>query len=175
VLGEFTTIVAGYRDGYPFGWLDSSQVVGSQVTIKGWAIDAGTAASIDVHLHVDGVGRAVTTANVNRPDIATAYPGYGPQHGYSFTVSDPAGTHTYCTYAINVPAGPNPQLGCVTLTLNTYPVGVLDSVTSGSVRNFVFGTRRDVHGLGCGRKEDHVHDTEDEQGSGGVERCRVGP
>jgi hypothetical protein len=28
----------------------------------------------------------------------------------------------------------------------------------GSVRNFVFVSRRDVRGWGCGRKEDHVYD-----------------
>jgi hypothetical protein len=94
----------------PFGTLDSVVPVSGAVKVSGWAIDPETSDPIQVHIYVDGAAIGVV-ANVNRPDVAAAYP-YGPNHGYSAQVGAARGTRTVCTYAINVGYGSNRQLGC---------------------------------------------------------------
>jgi hypothetical protein len=57
---------------------------------------------------------------VSRPDIATAFPGYGAAHGFDVTLGGlPAGKHTVCAYAINVGNGAaSTQLGCKPVTVS---------------------------------------------------------
>lgn len=44
--------------------------------------------------------------------------------------------------------------------INSVATFVIAVAMSGSLRNFVFLSRGEVHGFGCGRKEHHVHDRE---------------
>ncbi len=79
--------------------------------MAGWALDPDSTSSIDVHVYVDGVG-SITTANLSRPDVASAYPAYGAAHGFSRVVAAAPGTRNVCLYAINTGLGDNTQLGC---------------------------------------------------------------
>lgn len=103
--------------GDPIGSLDVVRVNGNAIDVAGWAIDPNTAASIPVHVYVDGTGVALT-ASVGRGDIAAAFPAYGAAHGFSTTIAASPGTHNVCVYGINT-AGPggNPLLGCRSVTV----------------------------------------------------------
>jgi len=126
--------------GAPRGVIDSVGTTSSGITVAGWALDPDTAASIPVHVYVDSSSVGIV-ANNPRPDLASSFPGYGINHGYSTTVAASPGPHRVCVYAINVvgaqgttelgcrdvvvpsPAGTIPELGRV-------PVGVVDSVVA---------------------------------------------
>jgi hypothetical protein len=110
-----TVVVPG---GAPIGYLDSVTAGKGKLTAAGWSLDPDTAASIRVDVYVDGVGKASGTAGLSRPDIAAAFPGYGASHGYSDTISIPAGYHTVCSYGINAAgSGGNALLGCTGVTV----------------------------------------------------------
>jgi len=113
----------------PFGVLDSvTSLGGDQVRVAGWALDPSATDPLPVHVYVDGTGYATTAAGP-RPDVAAAFPGYGPGHGFATTVRVPDGTHLVCAFAINIgPPAPNPLLGCRQITVRVSPVGFLDSV-----------------------------------------------
>jgi hypothetical protein len=119
----------------PFGALDSVSLGPNGGRVSGWAIDPDVTGSIDVHAYVDGAGAAVLAANQERPDVGLSYPGYGPYHGYLGMAPASGGTHTFCTYGINVlpggvvdPSG-NALLGCKSYTVPVNPVGYIDSIT----------------------------------------------
>jgi hypothetical protein len=126
--------------GDPIGSLDVVRVSGNAIDVAGWAIDPNTAASIPVHVYVDGTGVALT-ASVGRGDIAAAFPGYGAAHGFSTTIAASPGTHNVCVYGINT-AGPggNSLLGCRSVAVagppatpagGGSPFGVIDWAATG--------------------------------------------
>lgn len=119
------------NSGQPFGSIDSAFGTADGVVISGWAIDPDTAESIDVHVYVDAAG-TVLTANDSRPDLASAFPGFGTAHGYQATVSASPGTHTVCAYAINVRAGANQQIGCRSVFVPADPFGAIDVLRAGA-------------------------------------------
>ncbi len=94
--------------------------------VAGWAVDGETNNSIDVHVYVDGVGAAIAHAGQPRPDIAFAYPTYGPNHGFDVTFPIASNAQTVCVYAVGAGAGVNTQLGCRSIPHN--PFGSLDLV-----------------------------------------------
>ncbi len=97
----------------PFGVLDNAELAANQsnVRVRGWALDPDTTGSIAVHTYIDGVYAGATTANSYRPDVGTAYPGFGNNHGFEAQYAIGVGTHQVCAYAINVDSGStNPQL-----------------------------------------------------------------
>nr|WP_232242013.1 VCBS repeat-containing protein [Streptacidiphilus jeojiense] len=97
--------------GNPVGFLDDSGMTVGKLYVRGWAIDPDTTSAITVHTYIDGNLMGATTANTYRPDVGTAYPGYGDNHGYYAEYTVGVGTHQVCTYAINTGAGDgNPQL-----------------------------------------------------------------
>lgn len=96
----------------PFGAIDSVSRVDGRVRIQGWAIDPSVGAPIDVHLYVGGSGSAYPAAE-SRPDVASAFPGYGALHGYDVSVMAPPGA-LLCVYGINVGEGGNALVGCRT-------------------------------------------------------------
>ncbi len=108
----------------PIGFLDASTRGVGTITASGWTVDPTTTGPIPVHIYVDGVGTAITTANLARPDVGAAVAGAGTDHGFATTFAAPAGPHTVCAYAISSSGGTNPQLGCRRVT--TDPIGVLD-------------------------------------------------
>lgn len=95
----------------PIGVIDLIERVPGGTRIAGWAIDPDTANAIDVHLYVGNIGTNGAAA-LSRGDIASAFPGYGPDHGFDRVVPvDPTGKDV-CAYAINQGAGTTTLLGC---------------------------------------------------------------
>jgi hypothetical protein len=112
----------------PIGSFDVADPAGSErFHVGGWALDQDTADPIPVHVYVDSVLTGLT-ANVSRPDVGAAYPGYGNLHGFDAVLAAAAGPHQVCAYAINVQAGANQLLSCRSVTVTGRPVGSLDSV-----------------------------------------------
>ena len=120
----------------PFGNFESAGVSSGTLTIAGWAIDPNVTGPIQVHVYVDGAGKAYT-ADVSRPDVAAAYPGYGDRHGFVVQAAVSPGSHSVCVYAIDDAGGSNPTLGCRTVTVtaptpaaNKAPFGNFESVSA---------------------------------------------
>ena len=103
------------------------------ISITGWALDPDSTGPIQVHVYVDGQATLAAQADGYRPDVGSAYK-KGDYHGYALAVPARAGTHSVCVYAIDsVAGGPNPQLGCRTVTVPSATVlGSLDSVVGGT-------------------------------------------
>ena len=103
--------------GNPRGSLDQARDASGTLRVRGWALDPDTDAPITVHVYVDGVGRAIHTANTLRPDIARAFPGFSDRHGFDFKVMPrPPGQHLVCVYGINQSLGSNALIGCKGIT-----------------------------------------------------------
>ncbi len=83
------------------GSVDSAEEVAGGMRVTGWAIDSDTKAPIDVHVYVDGQYVTAARAGGNRPDLAVAYPGMGPNHGFDITVPAGPGLRQVCVYGIN--------------------------------------------------------------------------
>jgi hypothetical protein len=106
--------------GNPIGSFDELVAGPGTLRVRGWAIDPDTALPAAVHVYLDGT-LLVQSANVARPDIGSAFPDYGPNHGFDVTnASVAAGRHEVCVYAINSGLGSvNPRLGCPTVTVGS--------------------------------------------------------
>ena len=112
LLGCRTTRVP---TGSPIGVIDTLTRSGANVTGSGWVFDPDTAASVSVHVYVNGVGYAVS-ANGDRPDFAGTMPMYGAAHGYTFSVPVGADPTQVCIYGIEFAGtGANVLLGCRTV------------------------------------------------------------
>jgi hypothetical protein len=115
------------------GSVESATEVTGGIRVTGWALDADTNASIDVHVYVDGVGAGSARASVYRPDVGAAFPGMGPYHGYDVTVPAGPGVRQVCVYGINVgPSGNgNALLGCRTVRVGN-PFGNFEGYRLGN-------------------------------------------
>ncbi|MGY1807353.1 hypothetical protein ACI8AF_08275 [Blastococcus sp. SYSU D00669] len=117
-LGCYAVQVAAGQS-RPFGQLDQVSVEAGIVRATGWVVepDAPTA-PVMTHFYVDGRLAGYLHAGEDRPDVAAAFPGVGPAHGYTGYFILSPGRHTVCTYGINqgVP-DINPQLGCRAVTV----------------------------------------------------------
>jgi hypothetical protein len=101
----------------PYGSLDVVSPSPAGLLVQGWSVDPDTASPISVQVYLDGAFATTVTASGDRPDVATAYPGYGSLHGYDVTVPAGPGLHTICAYAINTgPGTSNPLLACRQVT-----------------------------------------------------------
>lgn len=119
--------------GPPFGNYEAIGRVPGGARLQGWVIDPDTTGPVEVHVYAGGSLVGYGWASGSRPDVGTAYPGFGDNHGFVVKASLPSGTHSVCAYAINVPAGSNPSLGCRSIVVSPNPIGNLDSVSrSGS-------------------------------------------
>lgn len=129
-----STQTLGHDPDAPVGTVDSVTAGPGSVTVNGWAYDpSALTTSIAVHVYVDGADAGALTANTSRPDVAAAFPGVGPSHGFSGSVPAAQGVRTVCVYGINAGAGStNPLLGCATVTVGAppNPIGNVDSVTA---------------------------------------------
>ena len=116
--------------GNPVGVVESVKPAPGGIRVIGWALDPDTAGPVDMHVYVDGVGRANVPADRPRTDIARAFPGWGDAHGFDITIPVGPGAHTVCTYAINIgPGGAvSPMLGCRSVTTGADPLGNLEAV-----------------------------------------------
>lgn len=116
----------------PVGTLDSvtADVLGN-VTVSGWSVDPDTDAPTPVHVWVDGTFAGEHLADRSRPDVGSALPDLGTNHGFAVTLArQPTGVHEVCVYGINVAGGDaNVQFGCRAVAVATNPFGSLDGVT----------------------------------------------
>jgi len=106
----------------PFGHLDEV-TGGPSGRIRGWAIDPDIAGSVSLELSVENHAPEALTAAAGRPDVAAAYPLYGPGHG--FDVARPIEGHPrVCVRAANVGPGPASKtlIGCAVATQDPGPV-----------------------------------------------------
>lgn len=115
--------VAGYNisssGNAPTGWLDSvtSEGVG-KIRVRGWTLDADSpTTSLDVHVYIGGAAGDsnaeghVIKANLERSDIAVAYPGAGSAHGFDAVINtSKSGDQPVYVYGINVGGGGNALL-----------------------------------------------------------------
>ena len=116
----------------PFGHLESVTTGLGTFSVSGWAIDPDTTDPIDLDIWVDDTWFAKITADVDRPDIAAAYPAFGPDHGFAATFPLAVGEHKVCVYALNTGLGTaNTKLACDDVTVGGNPYGHLESVTVG--------------------------------------------
>ncbi|TFD19503.1 hypothetical protein [Cryobacterium sp. TMS1-13-1] len=118
----------------PVGNVEIATASVASATFRGWAFDPEIPGPIAVHLYLNGQWGGAFDASVPRQDIAQAYPSYGSNHGFAFSVplAVGAGSVEACLYAINVGAGSNQLLACETVTTPTgSPLGSLDSATLG--------------------------------------------
>ncbi len=123
-----------------FGSIDSATSGPGSISAAGWTIDPDTTSSVDVELQVDGKPVATVVANRSRPDVGSAYPGYGNSHGWQATLTGIGpGTHLLCAYGVNqigtaaVAGGPSKHLiSCQNVAMPSgNPFGSLDSATGG--------------------------------------------
>ncbi len=114
--------------GTPYGHLDEVVAGPASVTVRGWAIDPNVAGPIFVHVYVQGRFSGEVLAGNPRPDVAAAFPGYGPNHGFEVTINGVTqGARDACVYAINVGMGDgNPIIGCGTVNVPDGPAGFWD-------------------------------------------------
>nr|WP_297424219.1 hypothetical protein [uncultured Actinotalea sp.] len=120
----------------PVAGIEAIGQVPGGVRFDGWAFDPDTADPIDVHAYAGRSGVAVR-ADLQRPDVAAVFPGYGSPHGFTATAPVVAGgPQAMCTYGINVGAGGLGVFGCPVVDVRVDPIGVLDAVerTAGGVR-----------------------------------------
>lgn len=103
--------------GAPIGTLDRADVAGSVVTAVGWAIDPDTTGPISVQIYLDGAP-TLAAADQARPDVGSAFPASGPNHGFRASIQSSVGRHSLCVFAVNTPTGENPWLGCATVTIS---------------------------------------------------------
>jgi len=122
----------------PFGSVDAVTSTAGAVTVGGWALDPDTTAPIGVHVYVDGVFATNFTADGTRTDVGIF--GKGSKHGFDATFGAANGRHEVCAYAIDSAGGPNPKIGCKSVTVaNTAPIGAFDTVGSDLGRVTVAG------------------------------------
>lgn len=113
----------------PVGVIDVVRASGTDsLQVAGWALDPDTSTPTQVHVYVDGVAVAASTASRPRADVAAAY-GLGPDHGFDMSVRVASGTHEVCVYALDTSGGVNVLLGCRRASVtNRTPLGTIDVV-----------------------------------------------
>lgn len=106
----------------PVGQLESSTTASGSATLTGWALDPDTTDAADVEVRVGGVPVVRTPADRSRPDIAAAYPTFGPLHGFAVTVPGlTSGPHSICLSVIDTFSSVRRSLDCRTLWVTGGP------------------------------------------------------
>ncbi|MGX7680099.1 C40 family peptidase [Jatrophihabitans sp. DSM 45814] len=127
IVGPTTTTAATWK---PTGNLDAIGYTAKTrlLSVQGWTLDPGTWAATDVDLMINGRSYGSALANKSRPDLAARYRGYGPYHGFAYTMQAPLppGNYLICAVAINTAAGGNTILPC--RMLSVAPVGDPESL-----------------------------------------------
>lgn len=124
------------RSGTVAGALDDVGFGAGGLRVSGWALDFDAGGPAPVSVTVDGGAPRVVAADVDRPDLAAAYPGWGRLRGFAAGLGDLAdGSHTVCVSARGVVAGDTP-LGCRTVVVQGRVFGQVEQVTTvaGGVR-----------------------------------------
>ena len=120
----------GSADGAPLGRLEQAVAGPRSVRLTGWTVDPDVAESTDVHVYVDGVGRANVRADQVRTDLGVAWSGWNTTRGFDVTVGGLGpGGHDVCVYAIDRDGSAHRQLRCERVVIATgSPWGSLDVV-----------------------------------------------
>jgi hypothetical protein len=111
------------------GNLDSVQPTPGGEFATGW-VTASNGDTATAAITVDGGDPVRTTASDNRPDVAAAYPGLGPLHGFSVRIGVPVGVHSICLWGER--SGLQGRLLACSQFDNppNEPIGNVESVTS---------------------------------------------
>jgi hypothetical protein len=127
----FTDWFGSTQQRQPIGNVDEVSALGAgSVRVRGWTLDPDTTASITAHIYVDGAFTASTVASGHRADIAAVH-GKGAAHGFDTTLRLKPGARQVCVSAIDSTGGPNPRIGCSTVTVvNAAPGGSVDQVVA---------------------------------------------
>ena len=117
----------------PIGRIDPPSYALGNLLVRGWALDLDTTAPASVTAYVDGTAVQTVEAGTYRSDVDKAYPEWGGNHGYFFTLPVIDGTHELCLTARNVTGTPGTHtpLGCRTVSAQHSPVGALDGSSEG--------------------------------------------
>ncbi|MBB6626536.1 hypothetical protein H5V45_04280 [Nocardioides sp. KIGAM211] len=128
LLGQRSVAVA---DPNPTGSFDQAgSPQGGEVRVAGWTFDPNDPqAAISFHVYVggpagdpNGEGHAFGPADGSRPDVGSAFPAAGSNHGYDLTfATGKTGMQPVYVYAINVGPGDNVLLGSTTVDVGTGP------------------------------------------------------
>ena len=106
-----------------FGYLDFVATGPGGFTIGGWALNPNNPGErVEIHVYDEGPaglrGTPGVFAEQSRPDVAAAFSGYDPDHGFTRTIAADPGQHRFCVYAITTAGGySNPLLGCRDITV----------------------------------------------------------
>ena len=108
----------------PSGRLESVELSGGSIRLRGWADDPNTYDPIPIHIYVNGVSSA-TTNGVVRPDIWALDERRSYYTGFDATVPVSGdGPFDVCAYGINVgPGSQNVSLGCQRVGYDPNPIG----------------------------------------------------
>ncbi|MDQ2796178.1 MAG: hypothetical protein M3Y06_03305, partial [Actinomycetota bacterium] len=118
----------------PLGYLDLAAQQSGKLHVRGWTFDRDQPTSpLTISITVDSGAPRRYTANSVRADVAKAYPGAGPNHGYDQLITSGEGTHRVCVTAHNIGYGADRVLSsCRTATLDFTPTASLTSLTATS-------------------------------------------
>ncbi|HEX7096990.1 MAG TPA: twin-arginine translocation signal domain-containing protein [Acidimicrobiales bacterium] len=129
---EIATLPIGI--GVPFGFVDVVGQVPGGVRVAGWVIDPDASGPSLVHIYVDGTFVASVRADLPRPDVAAAFPGFGPAVGFDTVIPAAVGARQVCAYAINsdgagrIDPALNRLLACRSIEVTGRPIGNVDVV-----------------------------------------------
>lgn len=93
------------------GSVDRIQFADGRIHVAGWALDLESLGAIPVAVTFDG-RKETLLATWTRDDVAAAYPGYGPDHGFAASSPAAPGVHSVCVEFGGVGAGPNVLARC---------------------------------------------------------------
>jgi len=129
----------------PLGSLDSVTLADNgSVDLYGWAADPDKPTSpVRVEFWDNGSYRIATVASRPRPDVGTAYPAFGPNHGFLTEVALPDGAHQLCALVTNLLAGSDAQVGCLSITVHNNPSGTVKPATVVDNTATITGTATD--------------------------------
>lgn len=133
----------------PVGTLESIAVGagGDTVKVGGWALDRENPFPLPVTVTVDGTAAGRLVASLDRPDIAAAFPGSGPGHGFSGDVPISPGNHRVCVVAQNLGRGADSTIGCRDLVVpRTDPLGNFELIVPATGGIDVSGWAADPNG-----------------------------
>ncbi|RWZ68530.1 hypothetical protein ELQ92_04815 [Labedella populi] len=134
---KFTDWFGTTTSSLPEGRINSTVVDPGVVRVTGWALDRDSSESIGLHVYVNGSMYKAAEADISRPDVGRAFPGYGDDHGFDLFLRLPAGQTEVCVYGLNVGGGKNNLIACRTVDpIAGSPVGSLTTaqVEPGGVR-----------------------------------------
>ena len=123
----------------PQGAITSLARTPGGLRLTGWTLDPNVTTPISAHIYVDSVLKSIV-ASSPVPGVGTAYPYYGPNHGFVIALTVALGTHRVCAYGMNVgPGTSNTQLGCISTTLSSSPFGSVESIRRTSATTMSIG------------------------------------